>query len=284
MFCEKCGTKLSIGSKFCMNCGSKVVTEETVQDASVREIAIQETAVREIAVQETAVSADTPVIEAEPAAADKVTLEIPDIQPAAAQYEIPGKEPIRDSKAQVVSEQPVRPGPILAQETAPQQTVPQQAQVQQKAPQQTLPLQAQVQQRAPQQTVPVPAQAGVSAEVQQIKPVQSAPVQNFKKQPDVSFQSAEADMRPDKVKPLQTWKFVGMLIITGIPIINLIMVLVWSFSGGFNKNTRSFARAVLILWIAGIVLLIITAIVNWAMIQYIWSSFSSVQSGLPPIY
>jgi hypothetical protein len=91
-------------------------------------------------------------------------------------------------------------------------------------------------------------------------------------------------MRPEKVKPLQTWKFVGMLIITGIPLINLLMVLIWSFSGGFNKNTRSFARAVLILWIIGLILLIITAIVNWAMIQYLWSTFSSAQSGLPPIY
>ncbi len=273
MFCEKCGTKLSVGSKFCMNCGAKIGTEEIVQGASALEsavhgtavhgTAVQETAMQESAVQEAAVSADTPVIEAETAVAEKVTSEIPDVQPVATQHEIPVKEPVRESIAQVIPEQPARPGPIPAQETVP--------------------------------------------EVRQIKSVQYAPVQNFKnpmsqsinpsaqniqnpavlqnvRQPDVSFQSAETDMRPDKVKPLQTWKFVGMLILTGIPLINLIMVLIWSFSGGFNKNTRNFARAVLILWIAGLVLLIITAIVNWAMIQYIWSTFSSAQSGLPPIY
>lgn len=302
MFCEKCGTKLSIGSKFCMNCGAKVGAEEIVQGASALETAVQETAMQGTAMQETAVSAETPVIEAEPAATGKFASEIPDLQPAAAQYEIPVKEPVRESKAQAVPEQPVESGPAQAQQATPQQParpgqpIPQTIPVQQRAPQQTTP-----------QPVPVQAQSGASVEVPQNKPVQSAPVHNFNnpmsqsknpaaqniqnpaapqnvRQPEVPFQSAEADMRPDKVKPLQTWKFAGMLIITGIPLINLIMVLVWSFSGGFNKNTRSFARAVLILWIAGLVLLIITAIVNWAMIQYIWSTLSSVQSGLPPIY
>lgn len=101
-------------------------------------------------------------------------------------------------------------------------------------------------------------------------------------QPTAAAKQSELALKPEKIKPLQTWKFIGMFIITTIPVINLIMVLIWSFSGGFNKNTRSFARATLILWIVGLVLLVATAIANWALIQYIWTSVSSLPIGIAP--
>jgi len=208
MFCEKCGNMLPEGSKFCLNCGAKAEAGESVQNA---------------AVQEAAVSADAPVIEAEPAAVEKEIAEIPEVQPVSAQnFKIP-------TAAQNIQNP-----------AAPQN----------------------IQQKVPPQDLRQPASSS---------------------QPIASAMSAGTDMKPEKIKPLQTWKFIGMFIITAIPVINLIMVLVWSFSGGFNKNTRSYARATLILWIIGLVLLIITAIVNWALIQYIWSSLTSVPVEFTPM-
>ena len=71
-------------------------------------------------------------------------------------------------------------------------------------------------------------------------------------------------MKPEKVNPLPVWKFIGILILPGIPVVGLIMILVWAFGGSFNKNTRNYARAVFILGLIGLVLMIASAIVFWS--------------------
>jgi hypothetical protein len=44
------------------------------------------------------------------------------------------------------------------------------------------------------------------------------------------------------------------LIILAIPLVNIIMLLVWGFSGTTNPSKRNYCRAVLIFFVVGIVL------------------------------
>lgn len=151
-----------------------------------------------------------------------------------------------DAVADAVTETVEQAKPAVEQPVAPAQPAPQTTpqQVAQPAPQ-------------PIPVRPAPQQAPQAAS-------QQAPAQPMQNQ---YYQQPVAPQKPEKVAPLKTWKFIGMFIITGIPLIGLIMVLVWSFSSAFNKNTKSFARAILIFWIIGLILSIVTLIINWAAIQ-----------------
>lgn len=67
--------------------------------------------------------------------------------------------------------------------------------------------------------------------------------------------------RDNLIKPLSIGAYIGMFILLCIPIVNLIMLLVWSFSDTVNLNKKHFAIAQLIMILIGIVLSIVTAIV-----------------------
>lgn len=60
--------------------------------------------------------------------------------------------------------------------------------------------------------------------------------------------------------PLSVGKYVGMMILTAIPILGLIMTLIWAFSGNTNINKKNYARAALILLVIGYVISIILAV------------------------
>lgn len=121
--------------------------------------------------------------------------------------------------------------------------------------------------------------------VQEAPPVKPAPQTSnvppagqAYQQPVPPTQQYVVEPKPEKVNPLATWKFIGMFILNGIPVIGLIMVLVWSFSSSFNRNTKSFARAILILRIIGLILSIVGAIMYWSVLMSIVDSLGS--SGL----
>lgn len=127
-------------------------------------------------------------------------------------------------------------------------------------------------QPAPVQPVPQPS----PVRPEPVQTPQVAPQQAYAQPPQNQYyQQPSAPEKPEKVAPLKTWKFLGMFILTGIPLIGFIMILVWSFSSSFNKNTKSFARAILILWIIGLVLSIIGIILNWVAIQSLIDLFNS---------
>ena len=46
-------------------------------------------------------------------------------------------------------------------------------------------------------------------------------------------------------KPLTSGAFFGMQILLMVPIVNIILLLIWSFAGKINLNRRAYARAVL---------------------------------------
>ena len=69
----------------------------------------------------------------------------------------------------------------------------------------------------------------------------------------------------------------GIMLLSGIPIVGFIMILVWSFGHSCNRNTKSYARAVLIFGIIGFILTIVGIIINIesirALTDYINSNF-----------
>ncbi len=56
---------------------------------------------------------------------------------------------------------------------------------------------------------------------------------------------------------VRTSDWIITLLLVAIPIVNLIMLLVWSFGGGANPNKANFAKASLIWMAIGIVLTVI---------------------------
>lgn len=57
-------------------------------------------------------------------------------------------------------------------------------------------------------------------------------------------ESAAAVQPP--VKPLSTWSFIWRKLLFMIPIVNIVVLFVFAFAEGINKNSRSYARAALI--------------------------------------
>ncbi|WP_457944418.1 hypothetical protein [Caproiciproducens sp. LBM24188] len=58
-------------------------------------------------------------------------------------------------------------------------------------------------------------------------------------------------------RPLSIGEYIVMMIVGAIPLVGLIMMFVWGFSGNSNTNRKNYARAMLIMMAIGIVLSII---------------------------
>ncbi len=71
-----------------------------------------------------------------------------------------------------------------------------------------------------------------------------------------STQNIQYNDKGNLIKPLSIGAYIGMFILLAIPIVNLIMLLVWSFSDTVNINKKHFAIASLILLLIGILLAI----------------------------
>jgi hypothetical protein len=114
---------------------------------------------------------------------------------------------------------------------------------------------------------------------EQPKP-QSVPIQPTAQSQDqkpsvTQIEASTVVTKPEKVDPLPVWKFIGILILQSIPIIGLVMILVWSFSGSFNRNTRNYARAVFILGLIGFILSVVFIVLNLTVIMQIMENFNS---------
>jgi hypothetical protein len=55
-------------------------------------------------------------------------------------------------------------------------------------------------------------------------------------------------------RPLTLGNYLVLMIVGAIPVVGLIMMLVWAFSGSSNTNRKNFARANLILTLIAVVL------------------------------
>ncbi len=59
---------------------------------------------------------------------------------------------------------------------------------------------------------------------------------------------------PTGTEPLTVGNYMGMLLLMCVPILNLVLLFMWSFGGSVNLNKKNFARASLILFIITLVL------------------------------
>ena len=91
---------------------------------------------------------------------------------------------------------------------------------------------------APARSAPPPAYA---------PPVQTA---YASQQPPAYSQKPDSD-------PLRVGQYIGMLLLMCIPLLNIILLFVWSFGGSINLNKKNFARASLILGAIGLILSIV---------------------------
>lgn len=116
-----------------------------------------------------------------------------------------------------------------------------------------------------QEPVTALAEASVpeASETSQPAPVQTAPEQAAPAATTAVYHSV-LDPKPDKASrwaTIGTAGWFGILLLMSIPLVNLICVLVWSFGGAKKNVKQSYARAVLLLWLIGLILSVAGAIV-----------------------
>lgn len=69
----------------------------------------------------------------------------------------------------------------------------------------------------------------------------------------------------EDTSPLSVGNYLIMLLISAIPIVGIVMLFVWGF-GNSNINKKNFARALLIFWAIGIVLIVLFGAILFAAI------------------
>ncbi len=69
----------------------------------------------------------------------------------------------------------------------------------------------------------------------------------YPQQPVYQQPMPQSPITYDPDAPLSMGQFLGMMLLTCIPVVGLILLLVWAFSGSSNENKKNFARAELIM-------------------------------------
>lgn len=106
---------------------------------------------------------------------------------------------------------------------------------------------------------------GSRMDIQETAPAQPAP-QPVQQQYNAQYTQPNTGYAPsnsyaDRLRePLSTGSFMLMMLVSFIPIVNLIMLLVWAFSGDTNLNKKNWSRAMLIWMLIGIAISIILSI------------------------
>lgn len=80
----------------------------------------------------------------------------------------------------------------------------------------------------------------------------------------------------DQTVSLGDW--IVTMILSGIPIVGLIMILVWAFGEGAKPSKKNYARAVIIMAIIGIIIGILLSILFSAIFASLYSSMADSMS------
>jgi len=99
-------------------------------------------------------------------------------------------------------------------------------------------------------------------------PVQPAP-EAMQSSPVYSAQQSYAPQYPTSLKatsytdvaPLSIGQYIVMFLLLSVPLLNIVLLFVWSFGSSVNPNKRNFARASLIF---GVVMFILTLVLGGA--------------------
>lgn len=234
-------------SMFCENCGSPMPEDSKFCMNCGAKAAVPEGQTAQPSAQETAAAAETIQVDEAPAVDAAVLTEQQEAPANPVQY-----EPQPQPAVPEIQPKPVQPAP---QPQAYQQPAPQPQSYQQPAPQPQV-----YQQSAP--------QSGPASYAQP----QPAPQSPAYQQPAAPASQLAI---PKNERPLSVWKYIGIFLVTGLPVIGFIMILVWSFGSSWNKNTRNLARAILIFGIIGFVLAVASVIINIEAIRALIDYFNA---------
>lgn len=112
-----------------------------------------------------------------------------------------------------------------------------------------------------------PAAEPINQEKTPPPPPPAKPVPKPTPAPKTQYKSSD-----NLIKPLGVGSYIGIFILMAIPVVNLIMLLVWSFSDTVNLNKKHYAIAVLIMILISIIvsigLLILAATVGGGLYRY----------------
>ena len=97
-------------------------------------------------------------------------------------------------------------------------------------------------------TVSTKCTARADSAVQKVQPIQT---ENYQNSEASTIQQAQLSVPAGYDRILSMWTYLGMLIVSWIPLIGFIATIAWAVKKG-NKNKRRFAAAMLILQIIGI--------------------------------
>ena len=107
-------------------------------------------------------------------------------------------------------------------------------------------------------TKPVQAAYTAAAEPAPMRTLPPAPVYSY------PAQTAYAPPRPAAYsgqtggsEPLRVGQYIGMLLLMYVPLINIILLFMWSFGSSVNPNKKNFARASLILCAVSLIIMLI---------------------------
>lgn len=77
----------------------------------------------------------------------------------------------------------------------------------------------------------------------------------------------------EDTRPLTVEQWLGTILLTAIPVVNIVLLLIWAFDGNTNINKRNYAKAQLIVVLIGIGLSILFFIAFIAMSAVFLSNF-----------
>ncbi len=91
-------------------------------------------------------------------------------------------------------------------------------------------------------------------------------------QPNQTYGNAMGNSFASLDQPLNVGQFVGVMLLSGIPLVGLILMFVWAFGSDVNTNKKNYARAFLIIAAIGLALSILLSTILATAFATIFSS------------
>lgn len=120
---------------------------------------------------------------------------------------------------------------------------------------------------------PQPAYAAAAGPAP-VRPVPPPPVYAPPPQSAYAAPQPPANYAQPGREPLGVGQYIGMFLLMCVPLLNVILLFMWSFGGSVNLNKKNFARASLLLGVIAIVLSIVFSVFLTSMLGELFSNMS----------